>query len=463
MHDLRKKAMIQSKKTVSRKARANPDSEGSRPPSGSSSKNHSPNQSPAGSRANSQPASRYASEDEGSDIDAWATNSGDGDDWDEDDNDDPRWMDQVRDRITELQTRKQNSAQVLLTLRSYVHILRHHFARSEIAPHVETITTALLRYINNGSSEQSTLATNALAVTILTTSSDAAFDAVVSKLKDTVEEADDEGVKVAALYALSLAVIVGGGMAKETEEMAEFLIEIIQSNGSSVDAQDSTAVVNAAMQTWAFVASYINPEELSVLADQAIQAFIEQLDSTNGNVQGNAGANIAFLFEAERDYESETGETFDIQHYNHQIMTRLTDIAKHCSRTVSKKDRRDLRSCINSVITSLELGKGPGYSTAFRGTNPHTGGTKQTEERVSGYQKQFRMQEKVIIINSWSLNARFELLKKVLGGGIAQHYQQNQAVGGMMEGATERYHLPQNRERAAIFMEDFMDRFCFGL
>jgi hypothetical protein len=57
MHDLRKKILLESGKTLSRKARA-------RPESGRSSAIHTPNTSPGHSRAGSRPSSRYASEDE---------------------------------------------------------------------------------------------------------------------------------------------------------------------------------------------------------------------------------------------------------------------------------------------------------------------------------------------------------------------------------------------------------------
>ncbi len=41
------------------------------------------------------------------------------------------------------------------------------------------------------------------------------------------------------------------------------------------------------------------------------------------------------------------------------------------SKSISKKDRRHVRTNFVSVVTSLELGKGPAYSTARRpASNP---------------------------------------------------------------------------------------------
>ena len=59
MHDLRKKILLESGKTTSRKARSRPESSRGSPVT-------SPGGSHPGSRANSRPGSRYGSEDEGS-------------------------------------------------------------------------------------------------------------------------------------------------------------------------------------------------------------------------------------------------------------------------------------------------------------------------------------------------------------------------------------------------------------
>ncbi len=89
------------------------------------------------------------------------------------------------------------------------------------------------------------------------------------------------------------------------EGLLEFLTEIIESDGQAIDAPDSPLVVTAALQAWGFVATHL--DDLSAQCEQAMEAFVEQLDSTDAEVQTGAGSNIALLFEASREHEEETG------------------------------------------------------------------------------------------------------------------------------------------------------------
>ncbi|KAL2023798.1 hypothetical protein VTK56DRAFT_1065 [Thermocarpiscus australiensis] len=441
MSELRRRA-LQSGKTLSRKARSKPES-------GLSSANHSPNTSPgnsrAGSRANSRPGSRYASEDEFAsddeldDVMTMSTNSVSGDD----DLSTNTWAERLQDRVTELQDRKRSSVQGReATLRAYAHLLRHHFAQGQIARSVTDIMPVFLRSIRSGSSdEERLLALKALTLTILTCPSETIFEQALPILKAACHDAEEEDVKVEAIYALCIAVTYGGGSSNAAEEILDFLLEIVESDGQSINAGDSGAVVTAALQAWAFVASHM--EDLTVQSEPAIEAFMEQLDSTDPDVQTSAGSNIALLFEAGRDYEEETGESFNMQYNQHRIMNRMAEIVRDSSKAISKKGRRQLRSNFSSIVTSLERGKGPGYSTAgFSGPNPHAGGPRsedQGEVQEFGYRERIRIHNQFVLIDTWSLHARAELLKILLGGGLGIHYLENPVIREILSSAEVEY------------------------
>lgn len=450
MSDLRRRALAGGK-TVSRKARSKPES-------GLSSANHSPNGSPgnsrAGSRANSRPGSRYASEDEfesDSEIDdamTMSTNSVSGE-GDEDLGN--TWAERLQDRVAELQDRKRSSVQGReATLRAYTHLLKHHFAKRQIDRSVAEIMPIFLRSIRSGSSDdERLLALKAFTLTILTSPSETIFEEAMSTLTAACHDAEEAEIKVEAIYALAIAVTYGGGSSTAAEEMLEFLLEIVESDGLSVGAGDDGAVVSAALQSWAFVASHM--EDLTVQSEPAIEAFIEQLDSTDADVQTSAGSNIALLFEAGRDYEEATGENFDMQYNQHRIMTRMAEIVRDSSKAVSKKGRRQLRSNFSSIVTSLERGKGPGYSTAGRsGPNPHVGGAKADEQgdfQEFGYREKIRIRNQFIVIDTWSLHVRAELLKILLGGGFPTHYLENPVVKDILESAEVEYIVSSPRRR----------------
>lgn len=456
MHDLRKKILLESGKTVSRKARA-------RPESARSSVNHTPNTSPAhsraGSRANSRPGSRYASEEESfsdseyDDVMTMSTNSASDEATDDHTN---AWPDRLRDRLSELQDRKRSSVQSReSTLVAYVHLLRHHFAKSLIHSSFSEIITALLKSIRAGNSaEEQSLALKALNITILTCPSQTVFDHVFQTVKGACQDVEAESVKVEAIHALGVSVLYGGGAGHAYDEVLEFLMEIIESDGRSVAAEDNGAVVTAALQVWALVASYV--DDLTDQSEQAMEAFMEQLDSTDVEVQTSAGSNIALLFEAVRDYEEETSEAFNMQYNQHKIMTRMAEIVRESSKAISKKDRRHLRSSFTSIVTSLEHGKGPGYSTAGRGgANPHTGGQKMDGEgefQEFGYREKIRVRDQLMVIDTWSLQARVETLRILLGGGFATHFMENPMITQILEDAeVERFVSPSSRKKQRDF------------
>jgi len=420
-------------KTISRKARSKPES-------GLSSLNHSPNGSRVNSTANSQAGSRYASEDEfaasdseNDDIMTMSTNSISGDE------DTGLWAERLQDRVTELQDQKRSSVQGReATLGGYNHLLKHHFAQRQLDRSVAELMPLFLKGIKSGSSEEERLrALKAFTLTVLTCTSETVFEEALPILKAACQDAEEEGNKVDAIYALCIAVTYGGGSSEAAEETLDFLLDIIESDGLSANAADSGAVVTAALQAWAFVASHV--EDLSVQSDSAIEAFMEQLDSSDPDVQTSAGVNIALLFESARDYEEETGESVDMQYNQHRIMTRMAEIVRDSSKAVSKKGRRQLRSNFASIVTSLERGKGPGYSTAGRsGPNPHTGGARTDDQgdfREFGYREKIRIYNQFLDIDTWSLHARVELLKILLGGGFGIHYLENPVVRDILSSA----------------------------
>ncbi|KAI3326775.1 interferon-related developmental regulator-domain-containing protein [Xylariaceae sp. AK1471] len=429
MRDLRKKILLESGKTVSKKARSRPDSLGA-----------SPNSSPIPSRAASRINSRYASEEEDltdSEYEDSLTNSV----INSDDGDEPvaSWTERLRDRIAELLDRKRSSAKGRETcLSAYTHIIRHHYAEEQIESQLNELVPALLKSIRAGSNADETLsAVRALTMTILSTESETFYDRVYPGLKGLSQDSGEESLKVEAIEAMSIVTMCGGGSVTDAEELLDFLVEIVESDGHSVEAGDNAPVVSAALTAWGFVAS--NLDDLQEQSGQALEAFTEQLDSTHVDVQVAAGMNIALIFEAAREYEDETEEAWNLQYDQHKLVQRMTALVRESSKSVSKKDRKHLHASFNSVLTSLEHGKGPGYSTARRMTsNPHTGGTKtdfNEEYREYGYREKIRIHNISMTIDTWSLSARVEMLRSVLGAGLAIHYMENPVVKDLLSSA----------------------------
>ncbi|KAK0636313.1 interferon-related developmental regulator-domain-containing protein [Bombardia bombarda] len=454
MHDLRKKALLESGKTMSRKSQAKTSRSGissAATESPASSRPGSRTNSRAPSRANSQPNSRYASEDDDDDADEYGNEDGLGyydsentqtsTESGSDIENDPDWVDRIESRIDELQDRKRQLSQREEDLYQYCRLIRHHYASVALKSDIHNISSALLRGIRSGgSTTERSLALEALTLTMLNCPSGTIFSQVSSALKFASKDGEEDMIKTSAIRALSIAMLYEGSK-DDAESVLEFLLDIIESDGHVVDAPDNGKVVTAALRAWAFVATQM--DDLESLSDRAMEAFMDQLDSTDPSVQMSAGTNIALLFEAARDSEEETGESSSLQHEQYRIMTRMGEIVRSHSKRVSRKDRRQLRSKFNSIITSLELGKGPGYSTASTQlSNPHTGGGSETRGGAAeelGYRTKIRIHNMYLIIDSWSLLARVETIKPILGNGFHIHFLENPVIRDLLGTAQVEY------------------------
>ncbi|KAI1495927.1 interferon-related developmental regulator-domain-containing protein [Biscogniauxia marginata] len=442
MRDLRKKILLESGKTVSRKARSRPESTRA-----------SPGGSPAASRNGSRAASRYASEEEdmsGSDYDdslaSSVINSDDGEEAS------ATWPERLRDRIAELLDRKRSSTKGReSTLAAYTHLVRHHYAAEYVENQFNELIPALMKVVRGSSNNDETLAAlKALTMTILSTQSETVYDHVYPTLKGVCHDSEEAPVKVEAIEAMCIATMCGGGSVTAAEELMEFLMEIIESDGHSIEAADNGLVVGAALAAWGFVAS--NLDDLQDQSEQALEAFTEQLDSTDVEVQIAAGTNIALIFEAAREHEEETDESWNLRYDQHRLLQRMIALTKESSKSISKKSRKQLHASFNSVLTSLEHGKGPGYSTARRmASNPHTGGSKadfSQDFKEYGYREKIRIHNISMVIDSWSLSARLEMLKPIIGGGLAVHYLENPAVKDLLDSAhVELVSAPRKERR----------------
>ncbi|KAI0107112.1 interferon-related developmental regulator-domain-containing protein [Nemania sp. FL0031] len=454
MHDLRKKILLESGKTVSKKARSRP-----------ASLRASPNSSPTPSRGASRLNSRYASEEENntdSDYENSLTNSV----ADSDDGNEPvaEWAEKLGDLIAELTDlqRKKSSAEGRTTcLSAYTHIIRHHYAEEELESKLERLITALLDSVRGDDDMEETLsAIKALSMTIISTGSEAFYDKIYQSLEALCQDSEEEALKVQAIEAMGIVTVCGGGSKDAAVKLLDFLVKIVEQDRPRARAARNGPVVSAALTAWGFVASNLDLEEFvtSGLDDpenqsgRVLHVFTEQLDSKDVDVQAAAGTNIALIFEAVREYEDTEEQSLDLQHVQHEIIERISALARESSKSVSIKDRKQLHTSFQSVLTSLEHGTGPRYSTARRmASNPHTGGNKTDfgeEYQEYGYREKIRFHNIRMVIDTWSLWTQVETLRSVLGAGLAVHYPDNPVVKDLLSsGQVEFVSAPKKKNR----------------
>ena len=178
----------------------------------------------------------------------------------------------------------------------YIYILTAHYAAPEIRGKELELASAFSKSIKNEVSEKETiLALKALAVTMVTTADDNIFDAVSTLLKRTISDSADLHIKAAAIHTLGACIFFGGATEDELLEQMAYLLEIISSDGHFVEAGDSAEVVIAALEEYALLATEV--EDMSDDSETAMESLLDQLDSSDPDVQIAAGELIALLYE----------------------------------------------------------------------------------------------------------------------------------------------------------------------
>jgi hypothetical protein len=256
-------------------------------------------------------------------------------------------------------------------------------------------------------------------------------------LKRTYGDSEFESVKAVAIHTLCAAAIYGGAADSEIEEIMDEFLEIIESDGSSIEAADSGEVVAAATEAWGFLATYV--DDLEDKTESAMDAFVEQLESSDTSVQVAAGENIALLFEKSytaresddgpaSDEEDDEGyaidsnfvKRYEVYRQKNQLEHTLSQLSKESSKRIAKKDRKALHTNFADILNTVEHpSRGPRYQKAIdQETGKRYGSRMTVRIHKTGSMK----------IDKWWKLHRLQALRRVLGGGFVVHYENNEVV-----------------------------------
>ncbi|MCJ1273951.1 hypothetical protein MMC21_001744 [Puttea exsequens] len=442
MHDLRRQA-LESGKTVSRKAR-------SKQSTPASSRTNSPGRSRAVSRSGN--VSRAGSDEGGdgelSDETSFSVGSldemlnGDGDDETPD-----AWAAYLADRIEEILARKGSTVSGReKCYKSYIHLLTNQYAEEEIRGKEGELVTAFLKSIKEEKSENETvLAIKAIAITLITSPSDQIYEAVSTPLKHTIQDSLSLATKTAAIHALSACTFWGGASEEEVLDIMDFLLEIITSDGNTINAPDEPEPVVAALEDWGFLCTQI--DDMSEQSEEAIEAFAEQIDSSYTSVQIAAGEDIALLFEKSfRPFDPDDDSAAEFSDADlipdpdddsnrpklirlypayrraDQLTHSISSIANPSlsAHHISKTSRKALRTTFNDVLDSItNPTHGPRYQNAINDETGQRYGSRMVVKIHKGG---------VMRIDKWWKLARLQGLRRVLQGGFVRHYERNEVV-----------------------------------
>ena len=447
MHDLRRQALLESGKTVSRKAR-------SRQSTPASSKPTSPATSRAASR--SRATSRAGSDEDGegelSDETSFSVGSidemlnGEGLETSPD-----GWRAELADRIEEILTRKGSTTQGREKVyKTFAHILRAQYAPDEIAGKEIELASAFLKSVKEERSEkEAALATKAIVMILVTSPSDLIYESAAGPLKRAVSISASISVKTAAIHALSVCTFYGGASDDEIADTMDFLLEIISSDGHLIDAPESAGAVSAALEEYGFLATMI--DDMSERSEEAIEVFVEQLSSSYPNVQIAAGEAIALLYEksfkpydpdedsaissypssdvlTDPDLDSDPGSRgptflrlYPAYRRTDQLTHTLSQLSKISNHHISKSAKKELRTSFADVLNSVSYPTrtGPRYQNAI---------DQETGKRYGSRMVVKIHREGSMRIDRWWKLVRLQGLRRILQGGFVGHYEKNPIV-----------------------------------
>jgi len=374
------------------------------------------------------------------------------------------WQAELVDRIEEILARKGSTVPGReKCYKTYVHLLTAQYAEEEIRGKEAELVVAFLKSIKEERSEKETilalkgrsrttysskhLQANdlpiALAMTLITSPSELIYEASSTPLKRTISHSLSTAAKTAAIHALGDCTFWGGASDDEILENMDFLLEIISSDGHTIDAPDEPDPVVAALEEWGFLCTLI--DDMSAQSEDATEAFAEQITSSYPSVQIAAGENIALIFEksfkqidpdedsladypdsdliADPDEESEKPKLirlYPAYRRTDQLIHSLQSIANISTHHLSKTDRKALRTNFSDILNSVEYPtRGPRYQNAISDET----GKRYGSRMVVKIQKGGAMR-----IDRWWKLHRLQGLRRVLQGGFVGHYEKNEVV-----------------------------------
>ncbi|KAL6859702.1 interferon-related developmental regulator domain-containing protein [Trichoderma novae-zelandiae] len=440
MNHARVKALKGNGKTVSKKAIKSGRASGASTPRGSPLP--SLLTSPSHSAAQSRVTSDVSDEDADFELDDMASSVYSGGSGEETTDEPDSHVFDVSAFVTSIKDRKRNNGEMrehYLSL--YINKIRHQYTAEThlwLDDAASELTELFLHDANRAATAKERLLNlQAFVLTAGTVDNLEIFDGAQRVLKQIMMDDDDDDCRVYAIYALCVTVLYAGGLEEAALEVMEYFVEIVRTDGEHIDAHDNVVIVAAALQGWCFVASHV--ADFSDYADAAMDAFVDQLDSDDVEIQSNAGGCIALIFEASRNHLEETGEPFQLQYDPQRLADRMRELAKLSAKSVSRKHRRNLRESLVSVVTSLERGVGPFYSTALYipEKGEHVPASQRTDDGQAeyGYRYKLRLGNQVAKIDNWSLYFRVNFMRIIFKGGLQHHIFINPVVMECLEDA----------------------------
>ena len=325
------------------------------------------------------------------------------------------WQDEMLETLDALGDRKNSSTTGREELlKSFVRVASLKVVTEEmLAGRADELISLLGRMVKSGRSvKEVTLAARAICLlaasipdnTSLTTT-------ILPLLQQTISNGKDEGSLPALIYALASVAFSSSTLTSaEILPLMQFLSEIFESSGHSINQGDDDDIITASIEAYAILLSIIESPEDTI--PDAMPALVDCLSSASLSVRLSAGEAIALSYELTplEDSESESPQP-EIPPYDdiHHLTTLLSSLSTQSTKKISKHSRREQHSLFRDILRTVADHRGlPTQKLRF---------AKNQELRI----------------NSWEKLLRLKHLRRIFTHGLHVHLAGNTHVREALE------------------------------
>ena len=334
---------------------------------------------------------------------------------------------QLRDTMADLLDRKGSSSLSRVeNTTKYVRILTAHHVADPLYGKVADLLSIFARSVKTEKTElEALMALRAIAMTAISFADESIYENVNSAIKQSISDSQYNKVKAMAIHTLAICLFFGGADDGEAEETMTFLLEIVSSDGAFINADDNAEAVTAALQAYGFLATEVDDMENE--SEDAISAFLDQLDSTDAHVQIAAGENVALLYEKSytpieedetfSDVEEqvdgfsssdEKGDDSLVKRYNayhnkRDVVEKVSALANLSTKSMNRRDKKQIHKAFVSILATIE--------------EPRIGLRTATGIMTIKIHQDAEMK-----VDQWWKLMRLNAIRRLLANGFVNHY-----------------------------------------
>ncbi|RIA80969.1 interferon-related developmental regulator-domain-containing protein [Glomus cerebriforme] len=321
------------------------------------------------------------------------------------------WEDEVLQSIDNLEEKRTSTREDALA--KLIRLLSHKYAANILNSRRDTLLDMLNRSVKKDKSYKE----NKLAVK--GEGQETMYHDVLSLLKYTITNTVSTEVKSACIKTLALACFIAGSQT-EAFELLDFFVEIIITNGKSVNAINDGVTLTSALNAYGLLYAGLWGDSKKVAGmareefERVMPAHIKQLESSTMEVRVASGENIALMFEtlgigkvdSTEEWGQEQDDESDEGYFDYNEMGRLTQLlstlAKDSNRHRGKTERKVQRSAFRDILKTVEDG-----------------------ERV---QEKLKFKKQTIYFSTWAKIVELNAFRDVLAEGLHVHFLENELL-----------------------------------